>query len=111
MVEKGVCSNSLWLYSISTKSWTCLLSGSQKEWSPSHTQLPPPRYAHQFVFDSVASCHYMFGGNLGNETAPKPQASMRLDDFWKLKVYIIILAVILKSCYGHSLYDYQWMIC
>ena len=28
----------------------------------------------------------MFGGNLGKETAPKPQASMRLDDFWKLRV-------------------------
>ena len=28
----------------------------------------------------------MFGGNLGNEAPPKPQASMRLDDFWKLKV-------------------------
>ena len=32
----------------------------------------------------------MFGGNLGNEAAPKPQASMRLDDFWKLKVHFVL---------------------
>lgn len=68
---------------------TCIFMGSQGEWSMSQARLPAPRYAHQFVFDSVSNCHYMFGGNLGNETAPKPQASMRLDDFWKLKVALL----------------------
>ena len=30
----------------------------------------------------------MFGGNPGNEAAAKAQSSMRLDDFWKLKVRV-----------------------
>lgn len=65
---------------------TCIFTGNQSGWSAAHARVPAPRYAHQFIFDSTANCHYMFGGNLGNDPAPKPQASMRLDDFWRLKV-------------------------
>lgn len=66
---------------------TCIFTGNQGGWPTAHaTRVPAPRYAHQFIFDTAANCHYMFGGNLGNDPAPKPQASMRLDDFWRLKV-------------------------
>ena len=64
-----------------------MLSGDQTDWCPAAAALPAPRYAHQLVFDPSTQSHYMFGGNLGNEVPPSPQASMRLDDFWKLKVF------------------------
>ncbi len=51
---------------------------------------PVPRYAHSFVYDSLHSVFYMFGGNPGSESAhTKATSTMRLDDFWKLEVHIL----------------------
>ncbi|CAI8048563.1 Muskelin [Geodia barretti] len=97
-VKKGVCSNSLWLYRISSKTWTCVLSGDQRDWCPAAAALPAPRYAHQLVFDPSTQSHYMFGGNLGNEVPPSPQASMRLDDFWKLKLVHQTRSQLVRKC-------------
>ena len=45
-----------------------------------------PRFAHQFVYDPVQDVYFMFGGNPGTNPSKPSQISMRLDDFWQLKV-------------------------
>ena len=82
--------NSLWLYKISSNKWyvSCCnywchfphyrISVDQD----SSSAMPAPRYAHQFVYDTVQKVHYMFGGNPGRSKT----GQMRLDDLWKLSV-------------------------
>ena len=49
--------------------------------------VPIPRYAHSFVYDSASSCYYMFGGNPRNTSQAKSTSNlMRLDDFWTMRV-------------------------
>jgi hypothetical protein len=78
---------SLWIYDIVTAKLSCVyrheMMGSSF-WliSQSKNKLPCPRFGHQFVYDHVHQIHYLFGGNPGNNKQP----SMRLDDFWLLKL-------------------------
>lgn len=55
-------------------------------WTKMQNVEPCPRFAHQLVFDHIHKVHYLFGGNPGKFSVPK----MRLDDFWSLKVSIIV---------------------
>lgn len=100
--------NSLWVYSLKTNTWKCIhrstyaetgvgttsspsMVGSPKSSaaaptistpSPTISQEPCPRYAHQLVYDAKRRTHYLFGGNPGRLNSPQ----LRLDDFWILKL-------------------------
>ncbi len=56
--------------------------GNQQPPSRQPQCLPPPRFAHQLIFDPLHQVFYMFGGNPDDRS----HQNMRLDDFWMLKV-------------------------
>lgn len=49
-------------------------------YSVGYDRLPPPRYAHQFVYNSKSETYYLYGGNSGSDP------DSRLDDFWQLTI-------------------------
>lgn len=76
-------SNSLWLYDISSSQWSKV---TRDEKIPLY-DVPIPRYAHSFVYDSASSCYYMFGGNPRSTPQAKSASNlMRLDDFWTMRL-------------------------
>lgn len=53
----------------------------ETDWQTNDETLePPPRYAHEMVFDPMHQVIYVHGGNSGHEE------SQRLDDFWSMKL-------------------------
>ena len=64
---------------------------------------PSPRYAHQFVYDSVNKVHFLFGGKQDGKDgasvhgAPKPP-DRRLGDLWQLNLERFPLEKLLKQC-------------
>lgn len=96
-------SNSLWVCDCGSSTvaakWTCVSQTPAGSWLKTDgSQLPPPRYAHQFVYDPLHQVHYMFGGNPGNDTSTKRQQNMRLDDFWRLKLVRVNKEQLLRHC-------------
>lgn len=86
-------SNSFWMYSLETNTWSRIYSFRYNFSDPAalaqmSNKEPCPRYAHQLVYDDNAKLHYLFGGNPGRSAAPQ----LRLDDFWilQLEKYITI---------------------
>lgn len=80
-------SNSFWLYSLETHTWTQIYTYRYSYPYPTvvavlNRKEPCPRYAHQLVYDDHAKLHYLFGGNPGRAVAPQ----LRLDDFWILQL-------------------------
>lgn len=75
--------NSFWVYSIKQNKWSKIYqkenTGSDNLKSPSGKE-PPPRFAHQLVYDHKRKKQFLFGGNPGSVTKPK----LRLNDFWEL---------------------------
>ncbi len=77
--------NSLWVFQLKTNKWTCVHANHTvcpEYWQKQQYIEPRPRYAHEFVFDTVNRVHFLFGGNPGSEMG-REDAS-RLGDFWRL---------------------------
>ncbi|XP_048483579.1 muskelin [Plutella xylostella] len=69
--------NALWVFSLRRLTWSCLYRSER-----ARAREPRPRFAHQLVLDVNRKVHYLFGGNPGNEGAPR----LRLDDLWALEL-------------------------
>ncbi|CAG9114445.1 unnamed protein product [Plutella xylostella] len=69
--------NALWVFSLRRLTWLCLYRSER-----ARAREPRPRFAHQLVLDVNRKVHYLFGGNPGNEGAPR----LRLDDLWALEL-------------------------
>ncbi|TMW44291.1 hypothetical protein DOY81_010628 [Sarcophaga bullata] len=92
-------SNSFWLYSLETHTWSQIYSYRYTYPYPNAVTVlnlkePCPRYAHQLVYDEHTKLHYLFGGNPGRAVAPQ----LRLDDFWILQLEKPRREEILKHC-------------
>ncbi|XP_037825080.1 muskelin isoform X1 [Lucilia sericata] len=96
-------SNSFWVYSLDTHTWSRIYSCRYNYTNSTATDdvhnkdnmlEPCPRYAHQLVYDEVAKLHYLFGGNPGRSTTPQ----LRLDDFWILELEKPKRDEILRHC-------------
>ncbi|XP_064400572.1 muskelin-like [Halichondria panicea] len=84
--------NSLWTYHFKTASWKCVSQGDQ-----SCATHPLPRYAHQFLYNHSKDVYYMFGGNPGPPSKSLP-SSMRMDDFWELKLVSLSKEELVRQC-------------
>ncbi|KAH9455787.1 hypothetical protein Pst134EA_023235 [Puccinia striiformis f. sp. tritici] len=77
-IKSEMMSSEFWRWRINDRKWTKVAMKAQVD----GTDIPPPRFAHQMVFDELTKTHYVFGGNpADNEHEPT-----RLGDFWKLKL-------------------------
>lgn len=82
-LSDGTLRTAFWIFKADIMRWiecapaylTCLTSDSSRE-----TLEPPPRYAHQMVYDHVRKQFFIHGGNAGKHT------QKRLDDFWGMKL-------------------------
>ncbi|KAJ7723519.1 Muskelin N-terminus-domain-containing protein [Mycena metata] len=61
--------------------------------APADREEPPPRFAHQVIYDPASKTIFMHGGNAGLKEASRPDAmeddageDQRLDDFWQLSL-------------------------
>jgi len=76
--KSEMMSSEFWRYSVKEGRWTKAIMKPQVDGA----ETPPPRFAHQMVFDDLTKTHYVFGGNpADNDNEPT-----RLGDFWKLKL-------------------------
>ncbi|EGG07447.1 uncharacterized protein MELLADRAFT_48111 [Melampsora larici-populina 98AG31] len=76
-IKKGeLMSSEFWRWRIEDGKWTRVVMMADDEGA----NAPPPRYAHQMVFDELTNHHYVFGGN------PEGVSELRLGDFWRLKL-------------------------
>lgn len=81
----GALQSAFWIYKPESATWT-KVSGFrptllETDWQTNDETLePPPRYAHEMVFDPMHQVIYVHGGNSGHEE------SQRLDDFWSMKL-------------------------
>ncbi|OAV88452.1 hypothetical protein PTTG_08015 [Puccinia triticina 1-1 BBBD Race 1] len=74
--KSEMMSSEFWRWRINEGRWTKVAMQAEVD------GVPPPRFAHQMVFDKLTKTHYVFGGNpAGNGNGPT-----RLGDFWKLKL-------------------------
>lgn len=89
--------NCLWMYSLSTRSWSVLYKNDNHAlWAsmgaPPSSMAgitegsiePCPRFAHQVVLHSKTKLQYLFGGNPGDNANAKDKK--RLDDLWELTI-------------------------
>lgn len=77
--------NSFWSYSITKDRWCRIYHNEntgEAYWKEMNSVEPCPRFAHQLVYDHVARVQYLFGGNPGEQS----NMSLRLDDFWSLRL-------------------------
>lgn len=77
--------NSIWCFNLKNQKWTRVYHNENVDaeyWIKNKDLEPCPRYAHQFLFDSQAKVHYLYGGNPGEAGHPR----QRLDDLWELKL-------------------------
>eukprot|EP00128_Syssomonas_multiformis_P002301 Colp12_sorted_trinity150504_noHs@9762 len=77
--------NSFWVYNIARAVWSCVYQNDRVDpeyWQRMQGVEPPPRFAHQLVYDTKNKVHYLFGGNPGETSNPR----LRLDDFWALRL-------------------------
>ncbi|KAI9473714.1 MAG: Muskelin N-terminus-domain-containing protein [Benjaminiella poitrasii] len=87
-----------WVYSIERNEWKTIYqkeSSHGERMSYNNLFEPCPRFAHQMVYDSVTKRHYVFGGNPGGEN----HSTIRLGDFWELKLTKNTPASILRKSY------------
>jgi hypothetical protein len=89
MRDKSHChdsiKNSFWVYNLEHEKWSCVYQNENADmeyWKSMDMVEPCPRYAHQVVYDPKNQAHYLFGGNSGDTK----NSSVRLDDFWSLKL-------------------------
>ncbi|KAA1063777.1 hypothetical protein PGTUg99_001630 [Puccinia graminis f. sp. tritici] len=76
--KSEMMSSEFWRWRIDEGRWTKVTMKAQVD----GTETPPPRFAHQMVFDDLTKTHYVFGGNpADNDNEPT-----RLGDFWKLQL-------------------------
>ncbi|KAH9814841.1 hypothetical protein DFH28DRAFT_894055 [Melampsora americana] len=77
--KKGeMMSSEFWRWRIEEGKWTRVVMMADHE----GTNAPPPRFAHQMVFDELTNHHYVFGGN----PADSDNEPIRLGDFWRLNL-------------------------
>ena len=77
--------NSLWVYNIRKDKWSKVYQNEntgESYWKEMAEVEPCPRFAHQLVYDDMNKIQYLFGGNPGEPT----NMSVRLDDFWSLRL-------------------------
>ncbi|PLW20625.1 hypothetical protein PCANC_06013 [Puccinia coronata f. sp. avenae] len=83
-------SSEFWRWRIDQRCWTKVPMKPHVEGA----DMPPPRFAHQMVLDSLTKTHYVFGGNpADNEHEP-----CRLGDFWTLKLHQTSREEALRRC-------------
>lgn len=73
--------NHFWIYRLDRRCWMRVYSDGGESGRDSNGE-PIPRFAHQLVYDSDTSMHYLFGGNPGESGNPR----RRLNDLWSLKL-------------------------
>ncbi|KAG0148655.1 hypothetical protein CROQUDRAFT_654483 [Cronartium quercuum f. sp. fusiforme G11] len=76
--KSEMMSSEFWRWRISEGKWTRVVMMAED----GGNEAPPPRFAHQMVFDDLANNHYVFGGN----PADSDHEPVRLGDFWRLKL-------------------------
>ena len=77
--------NTFWVYSIRKDKWQKVYQNEntgEDYWKQMDEKEPCPRFAHQLVYDTKNKVQYLFGGNPGEVS----NMSLRLDDFWSLKL-------------------------
>ncbi|MBW0482596.1 hypothetical protein O181_022311 [Austropuccinia psidii MF-1] len=77
-VKSEMMSSEFWRWRIEEGRWTRVIMIAEQD----GIDAPPPRFAHQMIFDELTKTHYVFGGNpADNDNEP-----IRLGDFWRLKL-------------------------
>jgi len=77
--------NILWMYNIKKNKWTKIYQNVNygNEYNNRISDIEPcTRFASQLVYDTKRKVQYLFGGNPGEVV----DQSLRLDDFWELKL-------------------------
>ena len=108
--------NSFWVYDMIHKRWSCVhtigkscdsLTAASAVVSDGRRDGPPPRYAHQLVYDHIRKVHFLFGGNPGHNHSVRGRkgdaneesgSAVRLDDFWSLELVRPTSDQLLRKC-------------
>ncbi|CAH7688170.1 Muskelin N-terminus-domain-containing protein [Phakopsora pachyrhizi] len=86
-----IMSSEFWRWRISDGKWSKVVMMAEVDGMGA----PPPRFAHQMVFDELTKYHYVFGGNpADNDNEPN-----RLGDFWRLKLIQPSREEALRKCF------------
>lgn len=71
------------MQNLADNSWTRIYQNDNSDpqyWAQMEEVEPPPRFAHQLVYDRKTKAHYLFGGT------PSSPINKRFDDFWELRL-------------------------
>jgi hypothetical protein len=71
--------NVLWVYSLITKKWFKVYEHGVLQFTE-----PQLRFAHQFEYDAVTDCHFLFGGTPGWNSINN---GVRLGDLWQFMIH------------------------
>ena len=79
----GTLRTSVWIFKPESNEWVEALpaqppSDMDIDKAEDNVEIPPPRYAHQMVYDSTSKRLFVHGGNAGKDS------DKRLDDFWSI---------------------------
>lgn len=83
-----IMSSEFWRWRIEDGKWTKVVMMADHEGA----NAPPPRFAHQMVYDELTNHHYVFGGN------PADSEPIRLGDFWRLSLVQATPEEALRRC-------------